>query len=170
MDINATLKRAYCIAGWNKETFGVKITDITNEDITGYNRNSKPCFFLRRELGLTLAELRETKQYRHCKMYKDGYLDYIARKEFSSIEEWVRDCDASLDDVMFGFNKFDGKNTHISLVQLLDHLDPVQLPETKEMVELNEFMNKLGVDNLKLQDLLVNTGTCIKTYNQYMEA
>jgi len=167
-DINATLKRAYRINVLDPESFGINLSMITGERIDRYKRSSKPCFFLRRELGQNVDTLRDTNQYRHCKLYKDGYLDYIARKEYATIEDWVADCGSTMNEVLYGFNKFDNRQTYVSLQRLLDNLDPVQLPETDDMRDLNEFMTKLSTDKLTLEDLLVNTGHSIKTYNQYM--
>lgn len=156
-----------------------KLDDVDMADIIGlplpfYGRNAQKSFFLHRELRHTKESAKELGIYRHCKPYKGHFLDYIAGKEFATLEDWVADCRyASMDDVMFGFSKFDGYPTYITLNQLIDHLDPMPpmiLNQDPEMVELTKFVTKLHVDELSLTSLMVRTHTNgLLTYTEYME-
>jgi hypothetical protein len=40
--------------------------------------------------------LRNEGQIRHCVPYKNGFFDYIIRKEFPSLESWFEDCRPAL--------------------------------------------------------------------------
>jgi hypothetical protein len=156
-----------------------KLNDVDIADIIGlplpyYGRNAQKSFFLHRELKHTKESAKRLGIYRHCKPYRGHFLDYIARKEFATLEDWAADCCcASMDDVMFGFSKFDGYPTYITLDQLINHLDPMSpiiLNQDPEMDELTKFVTKLHVDELSLTSLMVRTHTDgLLTYTEYME-
>uniref|UniRef100_A0A6C0F4E4 Uncharacterized protein n=1 Tax=viral metagenome TaxID=1070528 RepID=A0A6C0F4E4_9ZZZZ len=152
----------------------VNLGNFITVPIPNYGRNAQKSFFLHRELVHTKESAKRLGIYRHCKPYKGHFLDYIVGKEFATLEDWVEECGyASMDDVMFGFNKFDGNHTYITLNQLIDHLDPMPpmiLNQDPEMVELTKFVTKLHVDELSLTSLMVRTHTYgLLTYTEYME-
>jgi hypothetical protein len=153
----------------------INLADIIELPLPYYGPNPQKSFFLRRELTHTKESAKQLGIYRHCKPYKGRFLDYIVRKEFATLEDWVLDCPgpASMDDVMFGFSKFDGYRTHITLDQLINHLDPMPplVPfEDPDMDELAKFANRLHIDELSLKNLMVRTRTSgLLTYTEYME-
>jgi len=153
---------------------GINMADIIGLPLPFYGHNAQKSFFLLRELMHTKESAKQLGVYRHCKPYKGHFLDYIAGKEFATLEDWVADCRyASMDDVMFGFSKFDGHHTYIPLNQLLDHLNPMPplIPNVDpEMDALTKFVTKLHVDELSLRNVMVRTRTVgLLTYNEYME-
>ena len=162
MDVNATIRKAYN-KSQNKGTFDV---DLVALGATRSPEKTPPCFFLSDELYKTKQELYRTGKYRHCKVYKDGYLDYVVRKDFPTLEAWVADCGSSMDNILFGYQKFNGHQSYITLHQLLSQFEHVPLPVDNE---LDAFMNKLTLDELGLRDLLVVTPMAIQTYQHYMD-
>jgi hypothetical protein len=165
-DINVVLQRAHNAVVYNKDHLGVNIAELFGEELPEYARDP-PCFFLKRELEHTKESARTLGFYRHCKVYRGHYLDYTTRTEHASLEEWAAKCGSTINEIMFGWNRFDGRPTHIPLKKLLDYLSP---PLDIEIEELTLFANKLRVDDLGLNDLLVDTRTgIIKTYTVYME-
>ncbi len=152
---------------------GINLRNFITAVIPDYGRNAHKSFFLARELTHTQNSARELGVYRHCKPYKGHFLDYIARKEFATLEDWVADCGDTMNHVMFGFNKFDGYHTYITLNQLIEHLDPMPplIPyEDPEVDELTKFANRLHIDELSLKNLMVRTRTSgLLTYSEYME-
>jgi hypothetical protein len=170
MDINATIRKGYETAdGKMKDTFGVNLSELAGNPIIAY-KNSKPCFFLSREIGQDAEMLRAAGMYRHCKLNKDGrFYDYIADKFFNTLEEWVEDCNSSTRDVLFGYNKFDGRRSYISLIHLLTHIGPVFKTKADEE-ELAKFMRKLNLENLGLDHLLVvRRVTTIQPAREFMQ-
>lgn len=150
----------------------INLAEITRVIPPYYGRNSHPSFFLDRELVGSINYIKHNNLYRHVKVYKGHFLDYIARKEYATLEDWVADCGSSMDHVRFGFQKFDGLQTHISLQQLVDELDPMPplIPFDENVDEITKFMNKLHVDELSLKNLMVRTKTVgLLTYTEYME-
>jgi hypothetical protein len=71
---------------------------------------------------------------------------------------------------MFGFSRFDGYRTYITLKQLINYLVPSP-PQDREMDELAKFAQKLFIDELNLKNnVMVRTpGVGILTYTQYMD-
>lgn len=155
-DISATLHTAHATAG---PTFGFDFNH-------SYGKRANPCFFLRRELGQTKAELYASKQYRHCKIYRGGFLDYTTRQEFPTIESWVADCQSTIDCVMFGFNKFDGNPTYVDLRELL-----VKFKQVPDLVaELTDFVRRIEVSGLTLHDdvYIRQHNKAIVRYSEFM--
>jgi hypothetical protein len=112
---------------------------------------AKPCFFLERELGHTAETLRAAGWYRHLTKYGTGYFDYISKNEYSTIQEWVADCNSSMDKVLFGFNKFDGRKSYITLQEFLTQIGapaPAPLEDTLDLLVHNMRIDDLTVDNL----------------------
>jgi hypothetical protein len=164
MELNAIIRKAYDDAEKNKDFLGINISDITRVECPRYG--STPCFFLHRELGRTARDLYQTGQYRHAKVYRNGYLDYITKKEFATLEDWVADCDSSMDDVLYGYNKFDGRQSYVLLAELLNHLKPLQVAEVDEVTK---FMAKLAVNDLSLsKNILVLRDNKVETFDQFM--
>jgi hypothetical protein len=154
-----------------------KLVNINIQGITGrwhptYGKKSQPSFFLRREHLYSYTSAKENGVYRHCKPYKGHFLDYIVQKEFATLEEWVADAGDDMSQVLFGYQKFDGADSYVTLDQLEDFLNPLPslIPQVDEMDDVTRFMNRLQVDNLGLQNLLVITRRAgVQSYTQYME-
>jgi hypothetical protein len=164
-DINAVLQRAYNTAEHHKDHLNVDIPVLFRPGLPLYTREP-PCFFLSHELVYSKATAKAAGAYRHCKIYRGHYLDYTTRTEYASLEEWATACGSTIDYVLFGWNRFDGQQTHTTLKKLIQHLSP---PDP-EVDEITKFMNKLHVDELGLRNVLVDTRTgIIKTYSKYME-
>jgi hypothetical protein len=143
----------------------VDLAEITGLPLPYYGR-SDMCFFLERELSLTKKQAIEFGVYRHLKPYRGRFLDYIAKKEFSTLEDWVTDCGSSMDKIMFGFSRFDGYRTYIRLEELINYFTPT----CQDMDELTKFAQKLSIDELSLKNVMVRTRTVgLLTYAEYME-
>jgi hypothetical protein len=161
MELNAIIRKAYDDAPKNKDFLGISISDITHVQHPRYT--STPCFFLHRELGRTARDLYQTGHYRHAKVYpRGGYFDYIVKKEFATLEDWVADCGSTMDNVLYGYNKFDGQPSYILLSYLLNHLKP-------EVDEITKFMAKLAVNDLSLaKNILILRENKVETFDQFM--
>ena len=143
----------------------VDLAEITGLPLPYYGR-SDTCFFLERELSLTKKQAIEFGVYRHLKPYRGRFLDYIAKKEFATLEDWVTDCGSSMDKIMFGFSRFDGYRTYIRLEQLINYFTPT----CQDMDKLTKFAQKLSIDELSLKNVMVRTRTVgLLTYAEYME-
>jgi len=164
MDINATIREAYNGQTVNKDYLGIDISRITGEDLPRYG--SSPCFFLFREIGRTARDLYQTGHYRHLKVYpRGGYFDYIAKKEFNTLEEWVADCGQHMHDIVYGWNKFDGRESYIALPTLLNRIDP----RRPEIDALTNFMAKLAMNELTLtKNVLILRDNKVETFDQFM--
>jgi len=148
----------------------VKLARVDLAELVGlplpYYGRSDMCFFLERELSYTKQGAIQSGVYRHLKVYKGHFLDYITKKEYATLEDWVADCGSDMDKIMFGFSRFDGYRTHIKLEQLINHLDPV----SQDMDELTKFAQKLSIDELSLKNVMVRTRTVgLRTYAEYMD-
>ena len=66
-------------------------------------------FFLRRELDVTdmnkYKKAYSEGKIRHCKPYRGGWFDYIVRKEFTTLEEWIKDAGDTMENVLYGVNR-----------------------------------------------------------------
>jgi len=162
MASSAIIEKFYSIKNSSAPYLGVDIAKINGTEPLPYT--TTPCFFLERELGRTARNLYATNEYRHCKVYGGGFLDYIAKKEFKTLEDWVNDCGSTMDQVLFGYNKFDMRCSYIHLSQLMTAISP---PDADVDI-ITAFMNKLAVDELSLQDILVDTHNGIKPFEVYM--
>jgi len=164
MASQAIVKKFYSIAGNGAPFLGVDIAKINGIDKLPYK--TPPCFFLERELGKTARELYASNQYRHCKVYAGMFLDYITKKEFKTLEDWVADCGSDMGQVLFGYNKFDARWSYIRLDQLVKAITP---PNPSDDDMLTAFMNKLAIDELGLKDIHINTHTNgMKPFDAYM--
>ena len=165
-DINIILQRAYNAAVHHKDHLGVDLPTLFGPNLPTYVKEP-PCFFIDRELAHSKLVAKDLGIYRHCKIYKGHYLDYTIKLEYRSLQDWAATCGATINNIMFGWNRFDGRQTYVTLVKLLQYLSPSPDPEVDE---LTRFAAKLRIDNLSLNNVLVDTQTgIIKTYNKYME-
>ena len=164
MDINVTIRRAYDATEKNKDFLGTDISEITGVELPRYG--SSPCFFLHREIGRTARDLYQSGHYRHLKVYpRGGYFDYIAKKEFATLEDWVADCGQQLHDIVYGWNKFDGRDSYITLPTLLNRINP----RKPEIDALTNFMAKLAMHDLTLtKNVLVLRDNKVETFDQFM--
>lgn len=106
--MNATMINSTLMNKWNGYDFGLGFQELTTSnhcDLTTYN----PYFFLTRELAVTnyteFANAKKQNLIRHCKPYNGRWLDYVVMKEFDTLSDWVTDCGAKLDDVVYGVNR-----------------------------------------------------------------
>lgn len=165
-DINAVLQRAYNTAAHHKDHLNVDLAVLFGPGLPLYTREP-PCFFLDRELEYTKAEAKARGVYKHCKLYRGHYLDYTTRTEYASLEDWAAACGLTIDHIMFGWNRFDGRPTHTTLKKLLQYLSP---PPDPEVDELTRFVTKLHVDELSLRNVMVRTrANGLLAYTEYME-
>ena len=142
-DVHSVLQTAFAECG---PYLGVHIETLCGVPVP---TDTPPCFFLEREKDFvdTLKDLggcphaiktsaKKFKVFSHVKLYKGRYLDYINYAEYNSLEEWASDNQSSIDNILFGYQKFDGENTYIHLKQLIQHLSPPpELAEIEEMME-----------------------------------
>lgn len=136
MDANTVL-----INNWNAgRMIGVHMSNIRQQQ---NNYGSDPYLFLRKELGVTHETWEEQKRQgniRHCKVWNNKFLDYVVRKEFNTLEDWLADCGASLDDVLYGVNRVH-KVTYCynpKTPGFFDHIygQPTYIPLTEVLTEL----------------------------------
>jgi len=164
MASQAIVKKFYSITDHSAPYLGVDIAKMNGVEELPYK--TQPCFFLERELGKMARELYATNHYRHCKVYGGGFLDYIVKKEFKTLEDWVADCGADMSQVLFGYNKFDARWSYIRLKQLVEAIT------TSEKIDddlITAFMNKLALDELSLKDIHIDTHTNgMKSFEAYM--
>lgn len=166
-DINIVLQTAYNNAAVRKDYLGVRMRELFGRQVLPeYVFRSPPCFFLRRELDMpTIHRARELGILNHLKLYKGQYLEYISMREFDTIQNWMRYYGAIPDDVLFGYNKFDGENLFVPLQQLIEHLSP---PTDPMVLDLTRLVHKLTVDQFTLRDnVLVDKqdGTIVRFAN-----
>lgn len=115
-------------------------------------------FFFKSELAL---EKSDKASMRHLTLYRNGFYDYIARKEYKSLSQWAADNGKTLDDIVYGMNRtvIDNNYTqfekrserihltaYIPLMKLLQYLDPsytgepvVAVPAVKKGISVFEF-------------------------------
>ena len=88
----------------NSQTFS-KIAGYAKIDWLTYDAY----FFLRRELEVTdIIKYRKAwseGKIRHCKPYNGRWFDYTVRKEFKTLEEWVKDAGGTMEEILYGVNR-----------------------------------------------------------------
>lgn len=106
-----------------------KYNQIQNINLTGFagfqapSYKSKPCFF-------QSNETEDSKK--HLTLTKSGlWFDYTDRKEFNTITEWEPD----MNNISFGYNRFDGRNSSIKLETLLNFLGYGQEDDLDDLIE-----------------------------------
>jgi hypothetical protein len=86
--------------------------------VAGYSRvdylTTNAYLFLRKELEVDSIEkyneAYRTGKIRHCKPYRGRWLDYTAKKEFNTLEEWVADAGDTIENVLYGVNRVHLRN------------------------------------------------------------
>lgn len=141
---------------------------------------ANPYLFLKRELTLIPENWQVGKEngtIRHCKVLRNGkFFDYIVKREFNTLEEWLADAKDTMDNVMYGVNRVhtqeyvrtaDGKwidqrgtPRYVPLKDVLAKLGYVEPPKVEipavavatrrltEILDLEMQMRNLTVDNV----------------------
>jgi len=156
MDVTLILQTAFKNSG---PTLGVNISYHNGFMIPNYG--TKPCFFIHAPFNHAKDVVVQSGRYRHLTFYKDGFFDYIVKKEFRTFQDWVQDCNVPVDNICFGFQKFDGMHTYITFNELMTLLAPPIPQETVMDVTVPEddliaLFNKLRVNGKTIDDIQVN--------------
>jgi hypothetical protein len=164
MDVTLILQTAFKTNG---PTLGVNISYHNGFLIPNYG--TKPCFFIHSPFNHAKDIVVQNGRYRHLTFYKDGFFDYIVKKEFRTFQEWVQDCNVPIDSICFGFQKFDGMHTYISFDELMTLLAPPISQETVMDVTVPEddliaLFNKLRVNGKTIDDIKVNALVSARDY------
>lgn len=147
MDINKTLRKGYNRSMERDSQVQMEFKNSNGESVV---RGYRCYFFLKRELAM--------EPIRHLKMVHNGYFDYIAKKLFTTLEEWVADCGGELGDVLYGRN--DAYDPfYCTLDELLEHVGPIQQTEfvpTNALEKRVEAIEELlrGIQNVLNDNLL----------------
>jgi len=147
MDINKTLRKGYSRSMERDSQIEMEFKNSKCETVI---RGYRCYFFLKRELAM--------EPIRHMKVVHNGYFDYIAKKHFNTIEEWVADCGGELSDVLYGRN--DAYDPfYCSLNELLEHVGPIRQTEfvpTSALEKRVEAIEELlrGIQNVLNDNLL----------------
>ena len=123
-------------------------SSLTFSNIAGYAKRDwtthDAYFFLRRELEVTdikkYYKAWDEKKIRHCKPYCGHWLDYTARKEFNTLEEWVADAGDTMENVLYGVNRVHKQDAHAS--QMAGKF--VGKPEAPKYVTLKKVLEYYG--------------------------
>jgi hypothetical protein len=116
---------------------------------------------------------RSERGIRHCKQYRDGFLDYTIRgtKTYETLTAWALDCGSVVNNVRYGFES-DNKNfPSISLEDLLHQIYPTYFdpPKLSEFEILEKNLSKM---NLGFSSVYVATDSSIiraSEFNAKME-
>ena len=157
------IRQAHNRASGQKEFLGLPLAQIIGTLNSRNYAGFKPSFFLNIGYELTKDALKASGHYSHCKIYKDRYLDYISKKEYPTLNAWAADHGCTVDNILFGFQKFNNEFSCITYHDLL------RILHGDGGTELDAFMERLTVDELGLHDLLVVTPRAIQTYDRYMQ-
>jgi len=98
----------------------------------------------------TYAELKKT-QIRHCIPNRKNYVDYVAGKEYNTLEEWAVDNGKTLDDILYGINHIhfvapDWDHScvyYMPLDTLVEHIMPQKNADPAMIIIDRERMNRL---------------------------
>jgi hypothetical protein len=136
--------------------------------IPGAQPKAIPCFFLHEELFHEKKDAIAIGRYSHVKLYKGHYLDYINKNEYGSLEEWAKKYGMSIDNIMFGYNKFDSRGSYITLKKLMQTLCPPLVDPAVE--ELTKLAAKLSVNGMTVENniLVLTKSFCVQTYTHFM--
>lgn len=137
--INSTLK-----SKWNehKSSFDADLSDVDTYGYSTYNSNNY--LFLKRELEVTADNWQDAKKngmIRHAKMYKGKFLDYVVRKQFDTIEEWVKDAGGKMEDVLYGENRVQNRESWKWDYASRTHK---RVPYAAKYVKLSTLLEKMG--------------------------
>ena len=118
-------------------------------------------FFLKRELDVKNRDefvvAKSENRIRHCIPYKGHYLDYVVKKEFPTIHDWVKDCGDKMENVLIGSNRVqDGNAPHYMtitelLILMYDYTGPL---EDQLKVEIPSLPPFLGFTKRELTDMI----------------
>jgi hypothetical protein len=98
----------------------------------------------------TYAELKKT-QIRHCIPNRKNYVDYVAGKEYNTLEEWAVDNGKTLSDILYGINyvhfidqqwAYGPVVYHMPLDTLVEHIMPQKKDPAMIIID-RERMNRL---------------------------
>lgn len=138
-------------------------------------------FFFKSELDLAENDY-DCK--RHLTLYRKGFYDYIAKKQYNSLSEWAFDNGKTLNDILYGVNRdvFEyshatGKHgmacyrAYVPLVSLLKYLDPSYSGEPVPAVQpAKEELNVFQFNSLLVQiDAIQNTVGNMKQQIEHMK-
>lgn len=133
--------------------------------IAGLGQYEDRCFFLRRELGKTKTELKASGHYQHLKLTMNKltrtleFLEYShARMFYKTLEQWVAAQGCTLDDVLYGRQEFDGRNTWITLQELVDRFTPYQpgnAAQPDPIDDLTRLFQKLKANSVPINQIMV---------------
>lgn len=140
--MQANMINQVLLDNWNGDSFGINVQQLANK--VGEWYVYEPYFFLRKELDVTRDTWEEAKQnggIRHCKIYRDKFLDYVVHKEFNTFQEWLTDAGGRIEDVLYGENRLH-KNQWIRDPH--DHGIRRRVPYTPKYVELSALLTHLG--------------------------
>jgi len=136
-------------------------------------------FFLTRELkiltGDQYADAIKRGHVRHCIPYKGKYYDYIAKKEFNTLIEWVKNVsqDETLYSVVYGTNHRHrgGKTQYIRLEDLLAKYGFILSENYTEHEEEEkiDFDFILDFNGLTIDDVWVIKNGDVKPFKHYMK-
>ena len=164
--MNATMINSFLLNKWTGYSFGVGLASIINETWTWVYEDAY--MFLKRELSVTNKEqyLKAKTQnlIRHCKPYRGKWLDYVVHKEFDTLEDWVKDCGATMGDILYGVNRVHLSTRqpytpkYICLGHLLEHLDYKAPPVVDTQLQTVEDI--LTSHGLSLSNLWVIANGC----------
>jgi len=98
----------------------------------------------------TYAELKKT-EIRHCIPNRKNYVDYVAGKEYNTLEEWAVDNGKTLDDILYGINHIhfvapDWDHScvyYMPLDTLVEHIMPQKNADPAMIIIDRERMNRL---------------------------
>jgi len=126
------------------------------------------CFFLRRELGRSKLNLKNSGEYQHVKPSVNrlnGYTEFLeysyTKKYYKTLEDWVQSEGCTMDDVLYGRQDFDRENTHITLSELLRQLGyntekPAVVPMVDaEVDDLTRLFQKLRTNSVPINQIMV---------------
>jgi hypothetical protein len=148
-------------------TMGIKLPP----DCVAYG-NENPYFFAVAPNRITA---RNSGHYRHMKIHKDEFFDYINKTSYESFHDWLASIPGD-PEIRFGFQRWDGRDSSVSMGYIQSILEPeqrveipmpavarqpLQLPNDHEEVddELKELMNMMrdhgiGVEDVKIRDFV----------------
>jgi hypothetical protein len=99
----------------------------------------------------TYAELKKT-QIRHCIPNRKNYVDYVAGKEYNTLEEWAVDNGKTLSDILYGINyvhfidqqwAYGPVVYHMPLDTLVEHIMPQKKADPAMVIIDRERMTRL---------------------------
>ena len=112
--------------------------------------------FLRKELEVDNVEkyrkAASEGKIRHCKPYRGRWLDYTAKKEFRTLEEWVADAGDTMENVLYGVNRVHKGLTarYVTLKWFLKYNGYV---DDEVLDSFDDIMKKLEITDLPVHGL-----------------